>query len=276
MIADVLNIYGNEVAAKRKGAINISYHISNLLKWWTGRVSDITTKTCRQYASTKSEQAARGDLKYLRSAVNYWNDHEEYGPLQVMPKFWLPEANEGKERWLTRGEAARLLQAAKPYQHLRRMILLGLYTGSRPGVILAMRWEQVDFRSEMMARVAAGVAQDKRKRSPKIKLGRRILVHLRRWKRLDGKESYICRFQDAWHPTAKPVQDPHGAWAKVTKAAGLEGVTRHTLRHTRATWMMQRGVPIWEAAGFLGMTVKTLERVYGHHSPDHQERAANI
>jgi hypothetical protein len=24
------------------------------------------------------------------------------------------------------------------------------------------------------------------------------------------------------------------------------------------------------------MTVKTLERVYGHHSPDHQENAANI
>jgi hypothetical protein len=40
--------------------------------------------------------------------------------------------------------------------------------------------------------------------------------------------------------------------------------------------MMQKGVPIWEAAGFLGMTVKTLEGVYGHHSPDHQERAANI
>jgi hypothetical protein len=40
--------------------------------------------------------------------------------------------------------------------------------------------------------------------------------------------------------------------------------------------MMQAGVPIWEAAGFLGMTVKTLEKVYGHHSPDHQEHAANI
>jgi hypothetical protein len=24
------------------------------------------------------------------------------------------------------------------------------------------------------------------------------------------------------------------------------------------------------------MTVKTLESVYGHHSPDHQEQAANV
>jgi hypothetical protein len=39
---------------------------------------------------------------------------------------------------------------------------------------------------------------------------------------------------------------------------------------------MQKGVDIWEAAGFLGMTTKTLERVYGHHSPSHQEHAANL
>ena len=60
------------------------------------------------------------------------------------------------------------------------------------------------------------------------------------------------------------------------KASGLKGVKRHTLRHTRATWLMQAGVPIWEAAGHLGMTTKTLESVYGKHSPDFQERAANV
>jgi integrase len=52
-------------------------------------------------------------------------------------------------------------------------------------------------------------------------------------------------------------------------------VTRHTLRHTKVTWLMQAGVPIWEVAGFAGMSVRTLERVYGHHHPDHQEQAAN-
>jgi hypothetical protein len=28
---------------------------------------------------------------------------------------------------------------------------------------------------------------------------------------------------------------------------------------------MQRGVPIWEAAGFLGMSPEVLQEVYGHH-----------
>jgi hypothetical protein len=38
---------------------------------------------------------------------------------------------------------------------------------------------------------------------------------------------------------------------------------------------MQAGVPKWQAAGFLAMSMDTLERVYGHHHPDHNSVAAN-
>jgi hypothetical protein len=37
---------------------------------------------------------------------------------------------------------------------------------------------------------------------------------------------------------------------------------------------MQAGVDMWEAAGWLGMTVEQLEANYGHHHPDFQEDAA--
>jgi integrase len=193
-----------------------------------------------------------------------------------MPIVWQPEGNPPKDRWLTRDEAARLLRAAKPYQHLRRMILLGLYTGSRPGVVLALQWDQIDFRSGIMLREPKGTRPDKKKRAPAVKLGRRILGHLRRWKKIDGNARYVCQFMGKNQVTGRPVQDPHGAWARITKAAKLSGVTRHTLRHTRATWMAQAGVSLFEAAGFLGMTVKTLERVYAHHDPSHHEHAANV
>ena len=51
-------------------------------------------------------------------------------------------------------------------------------------------------------------------------------------------------------------------------------VTPHTLRHTAATWLMQRGVPIREAAGFLGMSPEVLQDTYGRHDPDHLHGAA--
>jgi hypothetical protein len=36
---------------------------------------------------------------------------------------------------------------------------------------------------------------------------------------------------------------------------------------------MQAGTDLWEAAGFLGMTVEMLSERYGHHHPDHQQGA---
>jgi len=37
---------------------------------------------------------------------------------------------------------------------------------------------------------------------------------------------------------------------------------------------MQNGGELWDAAGFLGMTVQQLEQTYGHHHPDFQREAA--
>lgn len=41
----------------------------------------------------------------------------------------------------------------------------------------------------------------------------------------------------------------------------------HTLRHTCATWLSQRGASMGDAAAFLGMTQSIYEKTYRHHSP---------
>ena len=65
------------------------------------------------------------------------------------------------------------------------------------------------------------------------------------------------------------------AFKRAVSLSKLEGkVSPHTLRHTAATWLMQIGVSTWEAAGFLGMSEKTLRDVYGHHHPDYLQGAA--
>ncbi|MGY4157692.1 hypothetical protein ACVINW_003534 [Bradyrhizobium sp. USDA 4461] len=38
---------------------------------------------------------------------------------------------------------------------------------------------------------------------------------------------------------------------------------------------MQRAALMWEAAGFLGMSEKTLRETYGHHHHEHLRGAAN-
>ena len=105
------------------------------------------------------------------------------------------------------------------------------------------------------------------KRQPSIRLPQKLLAHLRRWKR------HGQRFAVEWNE--KPVRDVDKAFRNVARAAGLSHISPHVLRHTAATWLMQSGADKWEAAGYLGMTLETLERVYGHHHPDYLKSAVN-
>jgi integrase len=50
--------------------------------------------------------------------------------------------------------------------------------------------------------------------------------------------------------------------------------TPHILRHTRATLMLQAGVPPHEVGEYLGMTVKMVLETYGHTHSEYQKRAA--
>jgi integrase len=71
-------------------------------------------------------------------------------------------------------------------------------------------------------------------------------------------------FGAAWSPlissSGAPVRSVKTAFNNAVRLAGLWGrVTPHALRHTTATWLMRRGVPIWQATRFLGMSAETLE-----------------
>src|SRR5574340_762547 len=73
MIADVLTVYGDEVAPHKRTARNIGYKIGKLLEWWGSKsVSDISEETCREYVAARANTGAGADLKTLRSAVRYW------------------------------------------------------------------------------------------------------------------------------------------------------------------------------------------------------------
>jgi integrase len=200
----------------------------------------------------------------------------------------LPDRSQSRERWLTRSEAARLLWTAwrlrqpqyghiteRPTaQHIARFILVALYTGTRAGAICGAAlaptpgrgW--IDLDQGVFYRRAAGRRETK-KRQPPVRLPTRLLVHIKRWSRLRLIHKAIVE----WN--GEPVRKINKAFRSVRTEAGLgPEVVPHTLRHTCATWLAQAGVPVWEAAGFLGMSVEMFERVYGHHHPEYQRAAS--
>jgi integrase len=102
-----------------------------------------------------------------------------------------------------------------------------------------------------------------------VKLPPRLLAHLRRWERLGFARKAVIE----WN--GKQVKSVRKGFAAAARAAGLdEDVTPHVLRHTCATWLMQKGVNLWDAAGFLGMTVQQLEQTWG--TKRREQRAASV
>lgn len=269
IIADVLLVYAKERLPKTRAASKAAHNISNLTPFWgSKRADEVTATNCEAYAIDRPPAAARRDLEVLRAALFYWHKHK--AALSRAPQIVLPEKGQPRERWLTREEAKRLRKAAMRVPHLYRFVVLGLRTGSRSGVLLRLQWSQIDLSRGVLNRRAPGEAEASNKRSPPVRLGRSLIRLMRRWKTRDGKIPHVI------HYDGKPIQKLRRSWDAACKTAKLKGVSPHTLRHTRATWLMQAGVDPWEAAGSLGMSLKVLENVYGKHSPDFQSKAAEV
>ena len=229
----------------------------------------ISAKTCRAYVAHRDAgPSSRRELAFLNAAIKHW--HREHGPLRVVPSVLLPAKPSPRSNWMTRSDAAAFLWHARKTPHLARFFILGWYTGSRRSVIAGLKWSMVNLETGVMQRKEHGAIQTK-KRSPPVKMGNRLLHHMRRWRRIDSKdEIFIVHFK------GRKIDRPVSSWDRVRRLAGLpDYVTPHVLRHSRATHMMQQGVDAWEAANALGMSLEVLTKVYGHHHPDWQKDAAN-
>jgi hypothetical protein len=88
------------------------------------------------------------------------------------------------------------------------------------------------------------------------------------WRRLGAK--YVCQYRGR-------AADPKKEFARLVRAVFLDKekeIVRHTFHHMAATWLVRGQADKFEAAGSLGMMLKTLESTYGHHPPpDHQSSA---
>ena len=297
LVVEVVAAYLKDYATHSRSKDFLFATAEPLLTWWSGKkINDVNGINCRRYvvwrtsqfkkrhARSKkppvkvSDQTARHDLKTLRAAINWYK--REWDPDLITPTVTLPEkAAPRLGYYLERSEVAARIRAARqsPYtRHVARMLLIGIYTGTRPGAILALRslpsidagWFDLD--AGILFRTGSKVRQSK-KRQPPAKIHHRLMPHLRRWCAADMASGIMS----VVHYQGERVCKLRRSWESVAKLAGR---TRkdgpHILRHTAATWMMRSGVDVFEASGFLGMTPEVLWDVYGHHHPDFQQSAA--
>lgn len=288
-VADVVAIYAEDVVSRHARPKETAARLNRILDFFGHKtLAFLNKKACDEYVKMRGAGVARRELEDLRAAVRH---HWEAGLCIALTPVVLPNRGEGRQRWLMRNEAAHFLRTARRLrqtqfgkktdrataQHVAQFFLVGLYTGTRAGAICGAALDQptigrswIDLENGIFYRQAIGRRKKKNKQQTPVRLPPRLLAHLRRWKRKKISIHSVIE----WN--GKPVKRINKAFRSVRRAAGFgDDVVPHTLRHTCATWLAQRGVPAWEAAGFLGMTEQTFIDVYGHHHPDHQKNAVN-
>ncbi len=66
----------------------------------------------------------------------------------------------------------------------------------------------------------------------------------------------------------KPLEDLRRTWTRVKKLAGLpDGLRMHDLRHSFASALANRGIPLNEIGVVLGHTQLSTTQRYAHHAP---------
>lgn len=282
-IEQLLEWWGDKTLADVNGRSCRDYVAWRCTHQWKSSKPEVTGNPARMVTAA----GARRELEHLRAAVNY---HQEEGLHREVVKVTLPPKGASRTRYLTRAEFAKMLLIAwrlrenatvgrgkrkgqpvlskkRPARHIARFLLVGVYTGRRASAICEAAFEPtpgygwIDLKRGLYYRADQHEVETN-KRQPTILIPRRLLMHLRRWKRLNPKQKFVVEFR------GKPVREVNKGFARIAELAGLgPDVVPHTLRHTCATWLSERGASFGDAANFLGMSQKIYEATYRHASP---------
>ena len=275
-IVQALDLYATLHAPRTAAPERIAYALIPLIDFWgSNKVADITKETCRAYVEWRNLKpgTVRRELGTLRAALNF--AHSE-GRLTRVPFVELPEKPSGKDRWMSKPEAAKLLNAARSSRadtrlYLPLFIMLALYTGARKEAILSLRWPQIDLERRRIDFNAVGTRKTNKGKVRGQPIPDRLYTALRLAQRRGTELGFVVH-RDGLR--IKDIGDSNsGSFGRAAKAAGLNDVSPHTLRHTCGTWMAHRGVSMFDIAGWLGQSVERTTELYAHHHPDYMEAA---
>jgi len=201
-------------------------------------------------------------LSFIRSVLNKAKDEWEW--IESTPSIKLLPVTKKRIRWITPEEAERLYKELP--DHVEAMARFTLATGLREANVTGLQWEQID-----MQRHCAWIHGDQ------AKAGKDIAVPL------NNDALVVIRQQIGKHPTnvftykGNPIKKANKrGWRNALKRAGIDNFRWHDLRHTWASWLVQKGCPLNALQELGGWASYDMVLRYSHLSSDHLKEYASL
>ncbi len=188
----------------------------------------------------------------LRAAEREWDWIDRAPHVRLLPE---PKR---RIRWLTKEEADRLLSELP--SHLKLMANFTLCTGLRESNVAGLKWSQINLASRSMACPVKSTVM--KAKSLSLPLCNQAIEILETCKGNDAEFVFTFR--------GKPVaRCNNSAWRNALVRAEIEDFRWHDLRHTWASWHVQKGTPLHVLQELGGWESVEMVRRYAHLSVDH-------
>lgn len=198
-------------------------------------------------------------LALVRSLLRMARDEWQW--IDSTPKIRLLPGEVERDRWLTREEADRLIQACPP--HLAAVVKFALATGCRAREITGLEWGRVD-----LTRQTAWINETKNGTPRGVPLNCDAVAVLEREVGKHPRYSFTYRGQ----PIGGQVSNT--AWQNAVAEAGIKDLRFHDLRHTWASWHRQAGTSCDELKDLGGWKSRQMVDRYAKFATENMAVAA--
>jgi integrase len=270
--------------------------ITHLKAWFGDRLlKEVSIPVCRSYAEARragvvgggsrkqgdlrrgSDSTIRREINVLKAAANHARRWKRI-LLSDFPTFEAPKETEEAQEvgWLTKYEIATLIFEAKG--PLRDFIILAYLWGARRASVETLERGQVLLDQGRVNLAKPGERKTKKRRPavPIFPAMRGVLtarVAAAKGPRLFTAEELELYREAApgARRTPKTVSaagnapDFYRSFRRLCRRLEMPHDHPHVLRHSRATHMLMDGESLYRVARLIGDTMKTVEKVYGHH-----------
>lgn len=273
--SEVVDRYLAEVLPHRpKNADNTKRHLS----WWKAKIghkllSDVTPALIVQHRNELLSQPNKKGktrsgatvLRYLASISHAFNiAMKDWGWVEDNPvaKISKPRAARGRDRFLSDGERAALLEACKQSssQFLYTVVILAISTGMRRGEIMNMTWDRVDLERRQIR--LDQTKNDTPRTIPLAGLALQLMTELSTERRSDTNLVFYGKDLKVPVDLTKP-------WRTALHKAGVKNFRFHDLRHTAASYLAMNSATTMEIAAVLGHKTLQMVKRYSHLADSH-------